>query len=114
LLCTSPKADLAHDSDLGAGVGEHAVVALTEAHGSFEQSSPGAAQHVAEGQQLVGSGPGAGDGTTVGDDVAQRAAGRDPEGAGPQRLLGHLAHQGDVLSRARAFHHRAFAHSRDP
>ncbi len=75
---------------------------------------PARAEHVAEGQQLVGLGPRAGHGATVGDDVAERPAGRDAERAGGQRLLGHLAHPGDVLRRAGALDHRPLAHRRHP
>ena len=108
-----PATDLTHHGDLSASVRERLVVTLTEAHGSFEHPSPRALKHVAKGQQLVGSRPRARDGAAIRDDVAEGPAGGDPEGAGPQRLLGHLAHAGDLIGRTGALHHRALTHRRD-
>ncbi len=75
--------------------GAVAGAALVVGH-ELEHAVAGAADRVAEGEQLLGRRVGAGHEAVL-RAVQDRAAGADAAGAGPQRLLGELRHLRDLV-----------------
>ena len=80
---------------------DHAVDLAVVVDGALEHALAEPAHDLADGQQLLGGGPGAGHLATVGRLVQVGAGRREAERPAVQGLLDQLAHRHDVLGRRR-------------